>query len=67
MKCIKDMCLLQKYVEVIFQARKSLLYIDGEPWLKKESGSFDVKKSTIQKILGYIEMTNKPYLKTLMN
>ena len=29
-------------VEVIFQARKSVLYNNGEPWVKKEGGSFDV-------------------------
>ena len=28
-------------VEVIFHARKSVLYNDGEPWMK-EGGSFDV-------------------------
>ena len=31
----------RKDVEVIFHARKSVLYSDGEPWVKKESGSFD--------------------------
>ena len=30
----------RKDVEVIFQAQKSVLYSDGEPWVKKESGSF---------------------------
>ena len=32
----------RKYVEVIFHARKSVLYKGGEPWMKKEGGSFDV-------------------------
>ena len=32
----------RKDVEVIFHARKSVLYNDGEPWVKKEGGSFDV-------------------------
>ena len=31
----------QKGVEVIFHARKLVLYNDGEPWVKKEDGSFD--------------------------
>ena len=31
----------RKDVEVIFHARKSVFYSDGEPWVKKESGSFD--------------------------
>ena len=31
-----------KNVEVIFHARKSILYNDGEPWVKKEGNSFDV-------------------------
>ena len=30
------------YVEVIFYAQKSVLYNDGEPWVKKEGGCFDV-------------------------
>ena len=30
----------RKDVEVIFQAQKSVLYSDGEPCVKKESGSF---------------------------
>ena len=30
----------RKDVEVIFQAQKSVLYSDREPWVKKESGSF---------------------------
>ena len=32
----------QKIVEVIFDTRKSVLYTDKEPWVKKEGGSFDV-------------------------
>ena len=32
----------RKDVEVIFHARKSVLYNDGEPWVKKEGGSFGV-------------------------
>ena len=29
-------------VEVIFHARKSVLYNNGEPWVKKEGGGVDV-------------------------
>ena len=36
------MPIARKDVEVIFHARKSVLYNHGEPWLKKEGGSFDV-------------------------
>ena len=32
----------RKDVEVIFHARKPVLYNDGEHWVKKEGGSFDV-------------------------
>ena len=32
----------RKEVEIIIHARKSVLYNDGEPWVKKEGGSFDV-------------------------
>ena len=32
----------RKDIEVIFYARKSVLYNDGEPWVKKKGGSFDV-------------------------
>ena len=32
----------RKDIEVIFHARKSVLYNDGEPWVKKKGGSFDV-------------------------
>ena len=32
----------RNHVEVIFHARKSVLYNNGEPWVKKEGGSFDV-------------------------
>ena len=32
----------RKDVEVIFHVRKSVLYNDGEPQVKKEGGSFDV-------------------------
>ena len=28
--------------ETIFHARKSLLYKEGEPWIKKQSNNFDV-------------------------
>ena len=31
----------RKDVEVIIHARKSILYDNGEPWVKKEGGSFD--------------------------
>ena len=36
------MPITRKDVEVIFHARKSVLYNNGEPWVKKEGGSFDV-------------------------
>ena len=32
----------RKDVKVIFHARKSVLYNNWEPWVKKEGGSFDV-------------------------
>ena len=32
----------RKDVEIIFHARKSVLYNNREPWVKKEGGSFDV-------------------------
>ena len=32
----------RKDVGVIFQTRKSVLYNDGEPWVKKEGGRFDI-------------------------
>ena len=32
----------RKDIEVIFHARKLILYNNGEPWLKKEGVSFDV-------------------------
>ena len=32
----------RKDVEVIFHARKSVLYNNGEPWVKKEGGGVDV-------------------------
>ena len=32
----------RKEVEVIFHARKSVLYDDREPWVMKEGGGFDV-------------------------
>ena len=38
----------RKDVEVIFHARKSVLYSDGEPWVKKESGSFDFTLGTYE-------------------
>ena len=34
----------RKKVEVIFHAHKSVLYNDGEPWVKKEGGTFNVTK-----------------------
>ena len=34
--------IIRKEVEVIFHARKSVLYNNGETWMKKEGGSFDV-------------------------
>ena len=36
------MPITRKDAEVIFHARKSILYNDGETWVKKECGSFDV-------------------------
>ena len=36
------MPITRKDVEVIFHARKPVLYNDGEAWVKKEGGSFDV-------------------------
>ena len=36
------MPIARKDVEVIFHARKSVLYNDRELWVKKEGGSFDV-------------------------
>ena len=36
------MPITRKDIEVIFHARKSILYNNGEPWLKKEGVSFDV-------------------------
>ena len=32
----------RKDVEVKYHARKSVLHNDGEPWVKKEGGNFDV-------------------------
>ena len=39
---LKKMPITRKDVEVIFHAPKSVLYINREPWVKKEGGSFDV-------------------------
>ena len=36
------MPITRKDVEVIFHAQKIVLYNNGESWLKKEGGSFDV-------------------------
>ena len=36
------MAITRKDLDVLFHARKSVLYNDGEPWVKKEGGSFDV-------------------------
>ena len=36
------MPITRKDVEVIFHARKSVLYNNGELWVNKEGGSFDV-------------------------
>ena len=36
------MTITRKDVKVIFQAQKSVWYNNGEPWVKKEGGSFDV-------------------------
>ena len=36
------MPIITKDLEVIFHSRKSVLYNEGEPWVKKEGGSFDV-------------------------
>ena len=36
------MPITRKDIEVIFHARKSVLYNDGAPWVKKAGGSFDV-------------------------
>ena len=38
----KHVLITRKYEEVIFHARRSVLYNDREPWVKKEGGSFDV-------------------------
>ena len=38
----QNVLITKKDVEVIFHARKSVLHDDGEPWVKKEGGSFDV-------------------------
>ena len=38
----EHVAITRKDVEVIFHAQKSVLYNDGEPWMKKEGGSFDV-------------------------
>ena len=38
----EHVAITRKDVEVIFHAQKSLLHNDGEPWVKKEGGSFDV-------------------------
>ena len=32
----------RKDVEIIFHVRKWVLYNNGEPWVRKEGGSFDV-------------------------
>ena len=40
----EHMLITTKDVEVIFHARKSVLYNDGEPYVKKEGGSFDVTR-----------------------
>ena len=32
----------RKDADVIFHARKSALYSEGESWVKKETGSFDL-------------------------
>lgn len=36
--------IITKDVEVIFHARTSVLYNDGEPYVKKQGGSFDVTR-----------------------
>ena len=36
------MTIKSKHRETIFHARKSLLYNEGEPWIKKQSINFDV-------------------------
>ena len=36
------MSITRKDVELILHTRKSILYNDGEPWLTKEGGSFDL-------------------------
>ena len=38
----EHVAITRKDVEVISHAWKSVLYNDGEPWLKKEGGSFDI-------------------------
>ena len=38
----EHVAITRKGVEVIFRTQKSVLYNDGEPWTKKEGGSFDV-------------------------
>ena len=36
------MAIKSKDIGTIFHARKSLLYREGEPWIKKQSNNFDV-------------------------
>ena len=38
----EHVAITRKGVEVIFQARKLVLCNDGDTWVKKEGGSFDV-------------------------
>ena len=38
----EHMSITRKDIEVIFHARKLILYNNGETWLKKEGVSFDV-------------------------
>ena len=70
----EHVAIIRKDVEVISQAQKSVFYSNGEPWVKSGGGSFDVtmgaydgaevyERSTIQKILRYIEMTEQPHSK----
>ena len=40
----------RKDLQVIFHTRKSVLYNDGEPWMKKEGSSFDVNMGVYDEV-----------------
>ena len=42
----ENVLITRKDVEVTFHVQKSVLYNDGETWVKKEGGSFDVTMET---------------------